>query len=477
LLSALVISSLLAAPGRAEPGPTLVAAGAQPIPVVRLAGSEAISSLFRYEVELAGPPAAFATLLGKEVTVTLPLPDGSSRHFSGIVSRISQGRDGGGTFQRLEVVPTFWLLTRTARSRLLQGMTAPEIVESVLDEAGIAHESRLVGSFPSRDCVVQYRETDFQFVSRLLEEEGIFYYFRHDAGGHTMVLGNTPQGHADLQGAVPFARARSRSAPGIRDWTKVQEIRPGKVTLRDHAFQLPGEDFEVSSSIQESVVVGKVTHQLRLPESEQLEIYDYPGEYAQRFDGVDAPDAGAIAAEGQRTVEIRMQEEAARAIAVQGTSDVGRLVSGHRFTLAGHPELAGSYVLTSVQHTATRRSGSGNVFEYENRFTCIPAGLPFRPVRASPRPIVAGPQTAIVTGPAGAETHTDRFGRVKVKFQWDREGSRDESSSCWIRVATAPTGGPLLAPEVGDEVVVGYEEGDPDRPIVIGRLPNADPAP
>ena len=473
---ALGVASLLAAPGGAQPAPTLVAAGSR-LEVVRLEGTEAISSLFRFQLDLvAESPLPFDAVLGKEVTATLPLPDGTTRHFSGIVSRLSQGHDGGGAFQRAEIVPKLWLLTRTAQSRMFRDASVPEIVRRLLDESGVAHESLLAGAFPKRDCVVQYRETDFAFVSRLLEEEGIYYFFRHDEGGHRLVLADTPQGHPDVGGSVPFF-ARSQRPGVIHEWSKVQELRSGKVTLRDHTFHFPGEDFEASASIQESAAAGQTTHLLRLPGTEGLELYDYPGEYAQRFDGVDEPARETIEEEARRTAEIRMQEEAARALAVEGAGTAGQLASGHRFTLERHVDFRGSYVVTSVQHRATLRPGGGGGLEYANSFTCIPAGLPFRPVRATPRPTVGGIQEATVAGPSGAETHVDSLGRIKVRFPWDREATGDESSSCWIRVATPHGGGEPTVPRVGEQVIVAFEEGDPDRPIVIGRVPQPAPRP
>jgi type VI secretion system secreted protein VgrG len=468
-LLALVLSR---AAWSAEPVATLAGPGVGPIAIASLEGREAISSLFRFDVELAGAPVGFDALLGKEVTVSLPLPGGGTRHFSGICSRISAGK-----VERLEIVPKLWLLTRSGGNRVFQDLSVPQIAARVLTSAAIPFHSDLTGDFPPRAYVVQHGETDFDFVSRLLEEEGIYYFFTHGSSGGEMVLANAPEAHPAVPdgSTAQWIGASARPAHGVTDWTKTQELRSGKVTLRDHVFQFPDEPFAFSALIQESVVAGRVTHRLRPPLSEALEIYDFPGRYAQRFEGLDDPGASAIAGEGERAVEIRAAEEAAQALAVHATSDLGQLTSGHKFALVGHPDADGEYVITAVTHSARPRTGRGGGLDYTNTFTCIPAGLPFRPARLTPRPRIAGLETAIVTGPEGATTHTDAFGRVKVQFHWDREGSRDENSSCWIRVGALHAGqetGFVAVPSVGDEVVVAFLDGDPDRPIIVGSLYN-----
>ena len=445
-------------------------------------GTEAISSLFSFQLDLLsskGGTVSMDALLGKAMGVTISTAGGRMRHFHGICSRIVQGESDGAIVYRAEIVPSFWLLTRRQSSRIFQNETVPEILQKILDAVpGLKYESRLQGTFHPHHYVVQYRETDFDFASRLMEEAGIFYYFVHDADGHTMVLGNTPEGHPDLPGVYPYLS--QRLPPGRPDtiwtWEKSQEIRAGRVTLRDHTFELPSHDLEFGDSIQESVAAGQVTHRLAAGGGDALEIYDYPGRYAQRFDGVD-PGGGdrpseldKIFEDGPRTARIRMQEEAADALRIQGRSTAAGFVAGHRFQLSRHFDGDGAYILTSVQHRA--RAGV-----YENTFTCIPAGLPFRPRRSTTRPVVPGTQTAVVVGPPGQEIFTDKYGRVKVQFHWDREGNHDAGSSCWIRVAVPHAGtepGSYLVPRVGDEVVVAFLEGDPDRPIIVGSVYNAE---
>jgi len=342
---------------------------------------------------------------------------------------------------------------------------------------------------------VQYRESDFDFASRLMEEEGIFYFFKHDAGSHTMVVADNPGAHAD----VPFG-SQATYAPldvtnvvedRITTWEKTQDLRSMQVTLWDHCFELPHKHLEAEKPIQDSVQVGTVSHKLKVGSPDRLELYDWPGGYAQRFDGIgpggeDRPsDLQKIFQDNQRTAQIRIQKEATGSLIISGGSRLRQLTAGHRFTLKEHFNANGPYVLTSVSHTARMtsdyRSGqTGDEVAYENSFTCIPAALPFRPRRVTPKPVVHGMQTAVVVGPKGEEIFTDKYGRVKVQFHWDREGKNDEKSSCWIRVAQSIAGkrwGASFWPRIGQEVVVDYLEGDPDQPIITGTVYNADQMP
>jgi type VI secretion system secreted protein VgrG len=456
-------------------------------------GQEGLSRLFAFELTVLAEnrtEVPFDKLLGQEVAVRLELPAGRERHFHGICSRIGQGdRDRDFTSYRLELVPRLWLLTRQARSRIFQHLTVPDILKQVLD--GLTVESQIQGAFHPRDFVVQYRESDFAFASRLMEEEGIFYFFKHTADKHTLVLANTPQSHPDVPGAarIPYAALPGGVEARIHAWQKVQDLRSSKYTLWDHCFELPHKHLEADRAIQDSVQVGKVAHKLKAGDNGHLEVYDWPGSYAQRFDGVDKgggdrpADLQKIFEDNRRTVDIRMRQEAAQSLALQGASNCRQLAAGHTFTLERHFNGDGPYVLTTVRHAARnppRRSGSGEPFSYDNTFTCLPAGLPFSPPRMTPKPVVAGTQTAVVVGPKSEEVFTDKYGRVKVQFHWDREGENDANSSCWVRVAQFWAGkgwGAHFWPRVGHEVVVAFEEGDPDRPLVVGSLYNADHVP
>ena len=462
-----------------------------------LRGEEGLSQLYRFQLDLiAEDPqkVAFDKLLGNRVTVRLKLDDDRERHWSGICSQISEvGRDVVFAHYSLEMVPQLWLLTRRAQSRIFQNLSVPDILRKVL--AGLDVTWEIQGVFHPRDYCVQYRETDFNFASRLMEEEGIYYFFKHTNDGHTMVVADTPQSHPDmpLGSRIIFDEtAQDREEDlRIRSWQKSQSLRSGKVRLWDHCFELPHKHLEALEMIQDSVAAGKVTHKLKVGNNDQLELYDFPGEYAQRFDGVDrgggdrAGDLQKIFEDNGRTAKIRIQEEAAGGLTVFGSGTCRNFVSGHRFSLERHYHGDGAYVLTSVTHgittsSADYRSGQDGQFEYSNTFTCIPLALPFRPARTTPKPVISGPQTAVVVGPPGEEIFPDKYGRVKVQFHWDREGKADAASSCWVRVSQSHAGrrwGSIFLPRIGQEVLVMFEEGDPDQPVIVGSLFNAQEMP
>lgn len=465
--------------------------------LVGFSGSEAISQPFGFQLDLLAESDAtvgFDQLLGQSITVTMKLPDENKRYFNGICSRFSQGaRDAHFTAFRMEIVPQLWLLTRRAQSRTYQQLSVPDILKQALKGLNVRFE--LQGTYQPRDYCVQYRETDFNFVSRLMEEEGIYYFFEHSDGSHKMVVADTSQSHPDMpeRSTVDFEQVDAghlRDQDRIYDWEKAQELRAGKYTLRDHCFELPGQNLEGNQPTLETVNVGTVSHKLKVGNNDQLELYDYPGEYAQRFDGVDpsggdrASDVQHIFTDNSRTAGIRMQQETLPALLIRGASGCRQWTSGYKFTLKKHFDGDGSYVLASVQHAAVLsdnyRSGSDHSFQYANRFTCIPAALPFRTPRVTPKPLVYGTQTAVVVGPSGEEIFTDKYGRVKVQFPWDRIGQNDANSSCWIRVGSIWAGqqwGGIHIPRVGQEVIVAFEEGDPDRPIIVGGVYNAEQMP
>ena len=464
--------------------------------LVGFSGNEAISQLFGFQLDLLAnhdTTVAFDHLLGQPITVTLQTPDGGKRYFNGICSRFSQGaRDEHFTAYRMEVVPKFWLLTRAAQSRTFQQLSVPDILKKVLSGLDVSYE--LQGTYKPRDYCVQYRETDFNFASRLMEEEGIYYFFKHEDGSHTLVLADSAQGHPDMpvRSTVDFEQVGAghlRDQDRIYGWEKAQELRAGKYALWDHCFELPGKNFEAKTPILENVEVGTVSHKLKVGGNDELEVYDYPGEFAQRFDGIDpggadrASDLQNIFEDNTRTVGIRMQQEALPSLLVRGDGGCRQWTSGHKFTLAKHFSGNGQYVLVGASHSASLdayRSSSDNAFRYGNSFTCIPAALPFRPPRVTPKPLVYGTQTALVVGPSGQEIFTDKYGRVKVQFHWDREGKKDANSSCWIRVGSIWAGqqwGGIHIPRIGQEVIVAFEEGDPDRPIIVGSVYNAEQMP
>jgi type VI secretion system secreted protein VgrG len=459
-------------------------------------GREAISELFRFELDTIWEDTkklpAFEDLLGKVATVEFTIDIGNdTRYFSGIVSRVMQGeQDFDFTHYRLEVVPTAWLLTRRAQCRIFQHLTIPEILKKVFTGIDVVYDIDNTPWEP-REYVVQFRETDFDFASRLMEEEGIFYFFKHTGKGHTMVLANQPSSYP----SIPFSakvvfeelRGEVRETNRVTSWSKTQEIRPGKYTLHDRNFSVPNTHLEADKPIQDSVQIGRTTHKLTAGGAASLEIYDYPGGYANRFDEIDKgggaqPDkVQKIFEDNKRTVEIRMQQGAVLGMAIEGRSDLTALTAGHGFELTKHFSDDGKYVLVSVEHDAYQPIGADEKpFTYENRFSAIPIGLPFRPQRKTPVPRVHGVQSAVVVGPSGdpdkEQIFTDKYGRVKVQFDWDREGKKDSDSSCWIRVCTFWAGkhwGGIHIPRIGQEVMVEFVDGDIDRPIVVGSVYNA----
>ena len=309
-----------------------------------------------------------------------------------------------------------------------------------------------------------------------------------------MVVSDNPLEHPKLKGESKIiyeeVEGGTRDENRIWAWRKEQEMRPGKYVLWDHSFELPYKHLEAEATITASLPVGKETHKLKVAGVDQLEVYDYPGEYAQRFDGISSGGGEQLAElqkifrDNQRTVGLRMDEETTSAVVIRARSNVKHMVAGYKFTLQRHFNGDGDYVVTGVRHQgsfgADYRSSSEALLVYENDLVCIPAALAYRPRRVTPKPVVQGSQTAVVVGPSGEEIFTDKYGRVKVQFHWDREGKNDEGSSCWVRVGTSWAGrnwGAIRIPRIGHEVIVDFLEGDPDQPIVVGSVYNADMMP
>ncbi|MBZ5619972.1 MAG: type VI secretion system tip protein VgrG [Acidobacteriia bacterium] len=461
--------------------------------VKRFSGREAVSELFQFDLEVVAEiqnEVPFDQLLGKKVTLEIARETGK-RYINGIVRRMKQqGRDLVFKAYRLEVVPQFWMLTRNRRSKLFQQMTIPDILKKVLTGLDVSYE--IQGDFKSREYVVQYQESDFNFACRLMEECGIYYFFKHSKDGHTMVLANTPQSHPDL----PFSPTAvyqemvhnlELTEDRVYIWSKAQEIRSPKYLVWDEHFQLPNKHLNADKSITDSVQVGKTSHKLKSGSTDSQELYEFPGEYSRHFDGInksagEQPDhLQWIFSENSRIVDVRMQQEAALTLLIEGESVHSAFTAGHKFNLTKHFSEDDSYVLTSVEHQGEQPlRAESEPYEYKNTFTCIPAALPYRPQRSTPVPSIRGVQLATVVGPPGEEIFPDKYSRVKVQFHWDRDGQNNLDSSCWIRVGTHWAGkqwGAIHIPRIGQEVIVDFEEGDPDHPIIVGSVYNADMMP
>ena len=445
--------------------------------VLRFEGREALSQPFRFDVDLVGEseePVDIRAVLDGDVVLTMRSP-GGERHVHGMVSRAAAlGMEGGRPHYRVRIVPKLWRLGLTQRSRHFQGKDATQIVQTVLDAGGVKVRKALSGSYPTRDLCVQYRESDLAFVSRLLEDEGIYYFFEHDEDGHTLVLADAPNVPVDLpDGATLPFRERARNV----DVDHVFGFE-GSLAVQTGAVARGGFDFVRPTLDMTGVVKGD--------EDVDLEDSDHPEEHASPGDG-------------KRQAKLRLEAHRAEVATGRGDSVCARLAPGYKFDLDEH-EQAGfnaSYQIVEVVHrgvepellpsASAAEADSDAVgaderpIPYQNRFRCMPAELPYRPPLATPRPRIPGVQTAVVVGPAGEEIHTDEHGRIKVQFHWDREGKKDDKSSAWVRVSQAWAGaswGALYIPRIGMEVILRFLEGNPDRPIVVGCTYNgANPPP
>src|SRR5271157_1096140 len=439
--------------------------GANVLLLQGFSGTESISRLFSYQLELASENDAITpqNIVGKSVTWSVSRIDEAPRYFNGFVCRFIAGavnRRGLRTY-RAEVVPWPWFLTRSTNCRIFQNQSTREIIETVFGDFGFNDfEFDLKGSYAKREYCVQYRETAFNFVSRLMEHEGIFFFFRHEDGKHTMVMADFVSAYQDCPEGLVTYSPDSLAPNHILSWEHQYEFRSGKWTRTDYNFQMPSTRLLTST--------GTV---INLPGAKKYEIFDYPGEYF-------------LEAEGEPVTKVRMEEEEAGFDVATGSSQCCTFTPCGKFTLEGHGVAAenSTYVITSIQHSATESSygSSAAGSSYSNVFTCIPASVTFRPPRTTPKPMVQGPQTAVVTGPPGEEIYVDKYGRVKVQFFWDRKGKKDEKSSCWIRVTEQWAGkgwGVVAHPRIGQEVVVDFLEGDPDRPLITGRVYNAEQMP
>lgn len=440
--------------------------GEDALVLTALRGREAISELFHFEATAVWQNASalnFKDILGKNVTAEINSVAGQ-RYFNGIVKSITEGahdRERDITNYTLDIVPDTWLLTRTLNSRIFQKLSAPDIIQKVLADKGLSAtlKMNLTGSYQQREYCVQYRESDFAFISRLMEDEGIFYFYQHSSGSHTLVIADGPTAFQDLPGGadVEFDEVQGgeRDDERIFEWTKAQEYRAGKYSVNDWNFQTPSSNLLAS----EDTI-------LKVEGNDQLELYDYPGAYSAKGDG-------------DALSKIRMQGEEAPGQYARGKSTHNMLCPGCRFNLKNHVFDNARYSLTGVSHDARQplETGTkGQAFHYGNEFTCIPGDVHYRPELKTPLPTVRGVETAIVVGPSGEEIYVDNYSRVKVQFHWDREGKNDENSSCWIRVATFWAGknwGSIHIPRIGQEVIVDFVEGDVDRPLIVGSVYNA----
>lgn len=436
-----------------------------------LRGEEHVSQVFRFEADLLSEDSAIAPadIIGKAVAVRLRCANGEDRWINGCVSEFRAGWTtlGGLRQYQAEIVPWFWFLTNHVDCRIFQDLTVVEIAETLFGEFGFADYdlSYLTASHPRWDYCTQYQESAYDFLCRLFEHEGIFWYFRHSKDKHTLVLADVNQ--AFLPGLEPEVDVQpGGSGLGvITDWQHRYRFHAGRFSTSDYNFVDPDMPLRSDRRLLQPVAT-----------MDRYERYEWPGDYY-------------TAADGDALVRHRLEEAECSYHRVDGTSTCPSFTPGQRIKVIGHPNPAEdgkAYALLSIHHEAEEPTylsrDAQPVASYRNRFSAFPmistvtgAPLSYRPPRRTPTPTIDAIQTAMVVGPAGETIHTDKYARVKVHFHWDRHDGKDEHSSCWVRVSQAWAGkdyGQLQIPHVGQEVIVSFLEGDPDRPLIVGRVFN-----
>ena len=405
-------------------------------------------------------------LLGQSVTVNVSLRDEGKRHFNGIVSRFGSGTQRGRYFAyQATLRPWLWFLTRTTDCRIFQDMTVPDIVKKVFDDHPVANfEFRLFRSYRPWVYCVQYRESDYNFVARLLEHEGIYWYQEHSENEHKLLLVDSQSAHDPAPGCetLPYYANADQVPPDtdyVSNWYYEQAVKTGKVALTSYDFERPSTQLKVESQRSRSYKLS------------DHEVFDFQGDYVKKPDG-------------EQWAEDRLDEVQTEFDTGGGASNAQGVGVGHLLSLTRHPreDQNRKYLVTALTVRAKLEAyeASSSAGNYQCEFAAIPSDQQYRPPRRTPKPFVQGPQTAVVTGPSGEEIFTDKHGRVKVQFHWDRYGTKDEKSSCWIRVSQPWAGkgwGGVSIPRIGQEVVIDFLEGDPDQPLVTGRVYNAEAMP
>ncbi|WP_409526352.1 type VI secretion system Vgr family protein [Nitrincola sp. MINF-07-Sa-05] len=441
--------------------------------LTRLEGEEAISSLFSFEIEMYSlrETIAPAEIVGKNVTLKLMKADDQGLKTDShtvINGYVRQFRGDGSQLHDLrcysaEVVPWLWFLTQTSDSKVFQHKDIRQIASEVFAANGFTDfEFRLIGQHPVREYCVQYQESDFTFLSRLFEEEGIYYFFKHSEGQHILVLADHSSAPETCEENQVSYRTGSLSPHHIHSWSHQHAFRTGRYAKRDYDFKKPPD--HMLTGVPASMEVPGVT---------RYEHYLYPGRYDNK-------------GFGENLTKLRIEHDEALHDHVLGKGICRTFRTGHTFDLTRHDDTPGelnTYLLISIQHDASDYSYTSRDEEtrgYENRFVCMPASRVYRPPLKTGWPKMLGPQHAVIVGPAGEEIYTDEYGRVKVQFPWDRYGQHNENSSCWVRVSHQWAGknwGSIYIPRIGQEVIVDFYDGNPDRPIITGRVYNAEQMP
>ncbi|MDO7897928.1 type VI secretion system Vgr family protein [Pseudomonas citrulli] len=436
--------------------------------VLEFKGKEAISQPYRVDLELVGerPDLALEELLHRQAYLAF---DDRGRGLHGQVYSVAQGDSGQRlTRYRMTLVPRLAYLRHRLNQRIFQHLSVPAIIARILGDHGIqgdAFQFSLGGQYPEREYCVQYAESDLAFIERLCAEAGIHYHFRHSPGGHLLVFGDDQTAFPRLPGSTAYLPGDGMAAgePAITRLAVRLEARTTAVTLRDHDFRKPGLLLQVDLDAQ------------RPP---ALEDYRYPGQFSDRE-------------HGRHLARCALERHGADYQLAEGRSDQRALASGHFLHIQGHPRTQWNdlWLVTAITHHGrqpqvleeTAGDGADDFQGYSNTFQATPWDVPYRPPLLQEKPRAHGYQSAVVTGPADSEIHCDEFGRVKVQLAWDRDGQHDEHASCWLRVASGwahDRYGAVMIPRVGTEVLVGFIDGDVDKPVVTGCLPNgANPPP
>jgi len=432
----------------------------------RMSAQEGISEAFKYDVELLSDDhnIDIVPLLGNSATVHMKLATGKWRYFNGLISEFSfSGTQDRHAVYKATVRPWMWFLTRTSDCKIFQNKSVPDIIKEVFRSFEFSDfKDELNDSYRKWEYCVQYRESAFDFVSRLLEQEGIYYYFEHEEDKHTLVLADSLAAHSVIPDyeEIPYFppdEGALREDDHISQWSVSRSVQSGRVALNDFNFEKP----KVSLKVQSSIV--------RSHEHSDYEVYDYPGEYSTEN-------------EGNAYVRRRIEELQAKHECAQGSGNVANLAVGSIFTLTDYPRddqnreylvISTNYQLVNNAYVSGSHGAAAGHSECHCSFTVVDSSVQFRAPQVTPKPIVQGPQTALVVGQG--EIHTNNYACVKVQFHWDRYGKSDENSSCWVRVSQNWAGkdwGSMSLPHVGHEVIVEHLEGDPDRPIITGRVYN-----
>jgi type VI secretion system secreted protein VgrG len=433
-----------------------------------ITAAEELGQPFCYTLNLTSSTqkADLTTMLGSAGTIAFKSNDGGKRYVNGIVTRATfLGLIDADYAYKLEMRPWIWLLSRERSCRIFQQKSVWDIITGIFRDAGFTDFSdkrqNQTGD-QTLDYCVQFDETTLDFVSRLMEKYGLYYYHTHTQTQHTLVMADDPNSHTALSNALPYHVQGSEQVSTedyVSGWMSDLELQPGAVSFRDYNFTTPSADLTAKSLLQSATTnYGK------------MEVYSYPGPYD-------------TAAQGQKLADVRMQTLNSNTQILRGSSNSRDVVVGSKFTLKGsqdsdqNREYLVTGTTTSLQASAGTSVDAGSVLDsYTCKFTAIPGATVFRTAQRTPWPVMRGPQTAKVVGASGDEITTDQYGRIKVKFFWDRSPTQDENSSCWIRVAQTWAGiswGSIFIPRVGQEVVVDFLDGNPDRPIVTGSVYNA----